>query len=57
MLLLEMSIVIAFVLTSIVTMVTSINNTSQVSSFLSLWLFNWSLILRVINFDGFSFLS
>ena len=57
MLFLEMSIVIAFILTSIVTMVTSISNTSQASSFLSLLLFNRRLILKVTIIDRLSFLS
>ena len=57
MLFLENSIVIAFILTSIVTMVTSISNTSQASSFLSLLLFNRSLILKVTIIDRLSFLS
>ena len=54
---LEMSIVIAFILTSIVTIVTSISNTSQASSFLSLLLFNRSLILKVTIIDRLSLWS
>ena len=57
MLFLENSIVIAFILTSIVTMVTSISNTSQASSFLSLLLFNRSLILKVTIIDWLSLLN
>ena len=57
MLLLEVSIVVAFVLTSIVTMVTSISNTSQASSFLSLLLFNRSMALKVNNFEEISLLT
>ena len=57
MLFLEMSIVIAFILTSIVTIVTSISNTSQASSFLSLLLFNRSLILKVTIIDRLSLWS
>ena len=57
MLFLEMSIVIAFILTSIVTIVTSISNTSQTSSFLSLLLFNRSLILKDTIIDRLSLLS
>ena len=57
MLLLEVSIVVAFVLASIVTMVTSISNTSQASSFLNLLLFNRILILKVTIIDRLSLLS
>jgi hypothetical protein len=54
---LEVSIIVAFVMASIVTMVTLISNSSQISSFLSLWVFNSSLILKVIYFEDISRLT
>jgi len=52
---LEMSIVVAFIMTSIVTMVTLKSISSQISSFLSLLVFNRSLILKVISIEKISF--
>jgi hypothetical protein len=52
---LEMSIVVAFIMASIVTMITLKSISSQISSFLSLLVFNRSLILKVISIEKISF--
>ena len=57
MLLLKVSLVVALVLTNIVTLVTFIWNTSWISSLFSLCLFNRDLILKVITIEEISIWS
>ena len=57
MLVLKVSLIVALVLTNIVTFVTFIWNISWISSLFSLWLFNRGLILKVITIEEISIWS